>query len=203
MISPLDWQSSPGTREDRAMNRRKFLKIALGSAAGASAVGFGYARAEASWLRVERQTITISRLPPPFAGKKIALLADLHHGPFTSLEQIQTIVSTTNALQPDLVALAGDYVTESRGHVYIRPCLQALARLRAPLGVYAVPGNHDHWDNIELTRQSIRDNDITDLTNAGCWIEVDGTRLRLGGVDDLWTGKQDLRTALGDASADD
>jgi len=185
------------------MNRRKFLKLALGSAACASAIGLGYARVEAGWLRVERQTITVPRLPLPFAGKKIALLADPHHGPFTSLEQIKLIVETTNALKPDLVALAGDYVRESPGHVYIRPCLQALTGLRAPLGVYAVPGNHDHWDNIKLTRQAIRDNGITDVTNTGYWIELDGGRLRLGGVDDLWEGKQDLRAALGDATPDD
>jgi len=120
-----------------------------------------------------------------------------------SLEQIKVIVETTNALKPDLVALAGDYVRESRGHVYIRPCLEALAGLRAPLGVYCVLGNHDHWDNIKLTREAIRDNGINDVTNTGRWIELDGGRLRLGGVDDLWEGKQDLRAALGDATPDD
>jgi predicted MPP superfamily phosphohydrolase len=185
------------------MNRRRFFKIALGAAAGSSVLSLGYARLEATRLRVERQTITVPRLPAPFAGKTIALLADLHHGPFTSLEQIEVIVDTTNALGPDLVALAGDYVVESRGHVYIAPCLRELGRLRAPLGVFAVPGNHDHYDDIALTRQAIRDNGITDVTNAGCWLEFHGTRLRLGGVDDLWTGEQHLGAALGDATAQD
>ncbi|MBI1918317.1 MAG: metallophosphoesterase [Planctomycetes bacterium] len=185
------------------MNRRQFLKIALGASASTSALSLGYARLEAGWLRVQRQTIAVPRLPAPFAGKTVALLADPHHGPFTSLQQIEAIVDTTNALRPDLVALAGDYVVESRGHVYIAPCLRELGRLRAPLGVFAVPGNHDHWDDIALTHQAIRDNGIIDVTNAGCWVEWDGVRLRVGGVDDLWTGKQHLSAALGDATADD
>src|SRR5438094_9248793 len=120
------------------MNRRKFLKIALSAAASTSALSLGYALVEAGWLRVVRQTIAVPRLPAPFVGKTVALLADPHHGPFTSLEQIEAIVETTNALHPDLIALAGDYVTESRDHIYIRPCLQVLGRLRAPLGVFAV-----------------------------------------------------------------
>jgi predicted MPP superfamily phosphohydrolase len=185
------------------MNRRTFLRWALGSAVALPTLGTAYGRFEAGWVRVDRQTIAVPQLPPPFSGKTVALLADPHHGPFLSLAQLRSIVATTNALRPDLVALAGDYVQESHGHPYIRPSLEVLGALRAPLGVYAVPGNHDHWDDIDLVHRAIRDNGITDVTNTGVWIEHGGARLRLGGVDDFWEGNQDIDVALGDATSRD
>jgi predicted MPP superfamily phosphohydrolase len=85
----------------------------------------------------------------------------------------------------------------------MRPCIEALSRLKAPLGVFAVPGNHDHWDDIGLFHDCLKEFGIADATNTGCWIELEGERLRLGGVDDLWEGKQDLNAALGGASHSD
>jgi predicted MPP superfamily phosphohydrolase len=182
------------------MNRRRFLRWALGSALAVPPCGIAYARLEANWLRIERQTIAVPRLPPPFAGKTVAVIADPHHGPFLDLNQVRTIVARTQALRPDLIALVGDYVHESHGHVYIRPCLDELGKLRAPLGVYAVPGNHDHWDDVGQVHDAIRANGITDVTNCGAWVEHAGARLRVGGVDDFWEGSQDLDAALGDAT---
>ena len=71
----------------------------------------------------------------------------------------------------------GDYVRESHNHVYIRPCLDELGKLSAPLGVFAVPGNHDHWDDVGLVHEAIRVNGITDVTNSGAWVEQSGARL--------------------------
>src|SRR5260370_14785656 len=63
-----------------------------------------YGRFEAGWLRVDRQTIAVPHLPPPFAGKTVALLADPHHGPFLSLEQVgqQRSEEHTSELQSHL-----------------------------------------------------------------------------------------------------
>jgi hypothetical protein len=51
--------------------------------------------------------------------------------------------------------------------------------------------------------QALRDYGLTDLTNAGRWLERNGDRLRLAGIDDLWYGRPDLGTALGDATESD
>jgi hypothetical protein len=166
--------------------------------------GLGYARFEAGWIHVTRQIVPVPRLPAPFSGKTIALLSDPHHGPFNSLELLCEAVDRTNALNPDLVALAGDFIDGQDAHLYIRPALEMFGRLRAPLGVYAVPGNHDYYENaIHAVHQAIRDNGIFDVSNAGRWIELEGTRLRIAGVDDLWHGKQDLASALGDMTPTD
>jgi uncharacterized protein len=185
------------------MNRRQFLKGIAGSALIVPLAGAAYGRAEAGWIDITRHTIAVPHLPPPFVGKTIALLTDPHHGPFNSLPFLHSIVEQANALKPDLIALPGDFIQGPRRE-FIDPALQVWSPLRAPLGVYAVPGNHDHMrGNVAAVRRAIRDSGLTDLTNTGCWIELDGHRLRLGGVDDLWHGKQDLDAALGDATDKD
>lgn len=182
------------------MNRRQFVKSLVGSALSVPMAGAAYGRAEASWIEVTRHTIRVPHLPQPFVGKTIALLTDPHHGPFNSRSFLESAVEQANALAPDLVVLSGDFIQGAR-HEYIEPALQVFGRLHAPLGVYAVPGNHDHkCGNIRAVRRAITDNGITDLTNTGRWIDLEGHRLRLGGVDDLWHGEQDLDAALGDAT---
>jgi predicted MPP superfamily phosphohydrolase len=185
------------------MDRRTFLRRAAFAAAAAPLSGVAYARFEAGWVSVTRQRVAVPRLPPPFAGKTIALLTDPHHGPFNGLALIRAAVEAVNALRPDLVALAGDFVQEGYNHAYAAPCLAELGRLRAPLGVFAVPGNHDHRDDIRAIRRAFRPNGIRDLTNAGAWVEAGGSRMRVGGVDDLWSARQELDAALGDAGGED
>ena len=112
-------------------------------------------------------------------------------------------MATTNALQPDLVLLGGDYVQRRRTlypqgnqrHL-IAPGVGVLAALRAPLGRFAVLGNHDHKVSAMLTRRALADAGCTDLTNTGVCLERGGATLHLCGVDDLSTGKPNLRRSL-------
>jgi predicted MPP superfamily phosphohydrolase len=185
------------------MNRRRFLKWAVGTAVTGTLAGLAYGRFEAGWVRVDRRTVRVPRLPAAFDGTTVAVVADPHHGPFLSRDDLSAIVDRTNGLGADLVALVGDYVQESRDHAYLRPAIEELARLRAPLGVFAVPGNHDHQDGIHRLRELFAEQRLTDLTNDGRWIERPGGRLRIAGVDDLWYGRPDVGAALGDATAND
>ncbi len=161
----------------------------------------GYGLFEASWFRVAKLSVSVRNLPTPFSGLTIALLTDLHHGRFTSLHYIQTIVDVTNSLQPDLVLLGGDYALASAK--YIPPCFEVLSELRPRLGMFGVLGNHDHWYSSSLTKESMRKAKVAEVTNTGYWLMLRGERLRIAGVDDLWEGVQDLNSALGDARSDD
>jgi hypothetical protein len=183
--------------ETKRTRRRAFLRRCLGSAVGLGFAGFGYTFFEAGWVRVQRVTVPVPRLPRAFFGMSIAFLSDIHHGPFTSLDYVHRIVQLTNALFPDIVLLGGDYV--HRASEYIKPCMRALADLKSPLGAYGVLGNHDHWEGAEETRKAMQSSGIIELTNLGTWIERDGARLRLSGVGDLWEDNQDLDAALADA----
>jgi predicted MPP superfamily phosphohydrolase len=193
----------PGVLEN-AMRRREFLRKAGAAALGTMTAGaVVYPFLEAKWCRVVRTTIAVPNLPPPFRGTTVALLADVHHGPFVPLAYVQHIVDMTSALKPDIIALAGDYV--HRHHSYIEPGIEALGKLRAPLGRFAVRGNHDNRNNDGeqdyrlLSQLALAEARIPDLNNAGFWLERRGARLRIGGVGDLWTDYQDLEAALGDA----
>ena len=183
------------------MTRRQFLKrlgcwllplLAPGTA--------GYSFLEARRLGVQPVTIPIPLLPDPFNQVRIVQLTDIHHGPYLDVERVEHAVELTNGLEPDVIVLTGDYV--HRSAEFIKPCFGALARLRAPLGVFGVLGNHDHWEGAEATRAAMRRAGIQELTNRGTWVERYGSRLYFAGVDDLWEGKQDLAAALAEVPQD-
>jgi uncharacterized protein len=110
------------------MDRRRFLKVAGLTTLGSVAAGLVYPFLEAKWCRVVQRTITLPNLPPPFRGTTVALLADVHHGPFVPLAYIRHVVAITNALKPDIVALVGDFV--HRHDAYIAPAIDELGKLK-------------------------------------------------------------------------
>ncbi len=182
-------------------SRRTFIKRTLMLGAGTLCGAVGYSAIEAQWICVVEERITIPNLPRDFTGKRIALLTDLHHGPYTGLSYIEAIVEKTKALRPDMICLTGDFI--HRGGKYTEPCISTLAGLRAPLGVFGVLGNHDNWADKNVALDAFRKAGIVDLINGGQWLTAGSSRLRIAGIDDLWTGRQDIAGALGDARADD
>jgi hypothetical protein len=190
------------------MNRRAFLKRARSIAVRSVAAGaLVYPFLEAKWCRIVRQTIVLPNLPAAFRGIKIALMADIHHGPFVPLCYIKHVVAMANSLKPDLTLLAGDYV---HGHnSYVGPGIEELGKLEARLGRFAVRGNHDnhsYHDGHDYRLNSsaaLVQAGLPDLNNTGVWLERHGARLRICGVGDLWTDRQDLDGALDDATERD
>ncbi len=184
------------------MDRRRLLKkVGLAALGSIATCGAAYPFLEAKWCRLTRQTIVLPNLLPPFRGTTVALLADVHHGPFVPLAYIRQIVAMTNALEPDIVVLAGDYVHQHER--YIAPGIQELGKLQARLGRFAVRGNHDNRGYEPLSRMALADAKLLDLNNRGVWLERGGSRLRVCGVGDLWTDRQDLGAALGNATERD
>jgi predicted MPP superfamily phosphohydrolase len=183
------------------MTRRKFLRNTAIATLG-TGLGVAYTLMEAKWLGVNRVTLAVPNLPAPFKGKTIAFMADFHHGPWVPLSYVREAVDMANALKPDLIALGGDY--PHRGLAFVEPCIHELSRLHAPLGVYAILGNHDHYDGIQPhVSGALREVRIPELTNRGRWIEADGARLWLCGVGDYWQDFQDLPAALDGTTKDD
>lgn len=184
------------------MHRRTFLKAAVAAAVPiAPIMGASYGLYEAGSVRIERPTIALPNLPASFDKLRIAFLTDIHHGPYVGLDYVASIVRTTLALGPDLILHGGDYI--SKDAKYVAPCFEMLAGLKAPLGVFGVLGDHDYRHGVEETKAAMQAAGIAELTNRGVWLERGTSRLRLGGVDDLWYGKPDVRPALGDASTSD
>jgi uncharacterized protein len=157
--------------------------------------------AEPYQLAVERQEIRLARLPRRLDGLKVVHLSDIHHSPFTGRQQVERAVEVANGLQPDIVALTGDYVSHERE--YIQPCAEILGRLRARRGVYAVLGNHDNWVDAELITDCFRLAGIQVLNNEGMRFEDGGASFWLAGVNDTMVGLEDLPLALAGSRADE
>jgi uncharacterized protein len=152
-------------------------------------------------LSIEHELIHLNRLPKVFDGFRVVQLSDIHHGPFSTTEQIERAVDTANRLQPDIIALTGDYISKERH--YAAPCAEMLGRLNAKYGVYAVLGNHDHWVDAPLITDLFRAEGITVLINEGMRFEKDGEAFWLAGVDDTMVGLEDISLALAGAREDE
>nr|WP_298926906.1 metallophosphoesterase [uncultured Erythrobacter sp.] len=147
---------------------------------------------------VKRLAVTSEKLPAGSKPMTIALLADIHvAGPDMPPSRLERIVEQVNALEPDLVAIAGDLVSEKRTatHVYsAEEIVTPLGQLRATYGVVMAPGNHDHWfDWPGLSEQLAKHPQITVLANDAAQIGP----LAVGGVDDAFTGRDDLEATFG------
>lgn len=157
---------------------------------------------EPHWLRVKRLEIVDPDVPSEFVGKHIVFLSDIHHGPYFSIERVARLVDTVDDLHPDLVLLGGDYVYRGDAR-YIAPVFAELARLQAPLGVFAVAGNHDHWEGIDEMRARMASAGIVNLDNRAEWITIGGDGIKVGGVGDLYEDSQDIAPTVADVDAGD
>ena len=149
---------------------------------------------EPNRLIVHQETIKIDNWPDELSGLRIALIADIHTGaPFINDQKLQQIVSTTNALNPDLIVLLGDYMAPNSWHSHrVEPevTAAALKNLKCPLGVYSVLGNHDWWYNGERVRRALEQNGIRVLEDEAAEIKWHDKSFWLVGLADFWTRPQ-------------
>lgn len=151
---------------------------------------------EAFWLepaslRLSRYDVPDSR--PPLKGLSIAVISDLHAGsPFTDEEKIDRVVNLTNAARPDLILLTGDYVVSMAPmlggrHMPVPIIAAHLKPLRARLGVYAVIGNHDRWEDADGVSNALRSVGIAVLENQHVTLPTPHGPLFLAGIGDFYT----------------
>jgi predicted MPP superfamily phosphohydrolase len=181
------------------LSRRQLLKGLALTGIGSMSFG-GYALAEPFRLGVTRYAIS----PPgwiPGLSLKVAVLTDFHIcEPWLGLDRLRRIVARTNALDPDVVLLLGDYVCGGRMSLWSRyvPHEQwaaVLAGLKAPLGVHAVLGNHDWWEDIEIQRrragpvqagEALVAAGVPVYENDAVRLEKDGQPFWIAGLGDQW-----------------
>lgn len=152
------------------------------------------AAVEAHQFELTRFPIRLAKLPRAFDGLKLAQLSDIHHSPFLGEAEIAQAVRFTNALQPDLIALTGDYISHSPA--YIAGAARTLGELSAPLGVFAILGNHDHWTDGARMAAALRDVGITVLINEHITLRREDAHIKLLGIDDMMVKRDDLAAAL-------
>lgn len=154
---------------------------------------------------VLRRSLTLSEcdvelpgLPEGFEGLRVLLVTDPHAGPFVSPMALRLALERLQAVEPDLILVGGD-LTSSKLSEFTTHA-SAFATLDAPMGVYAVLGNHDHYtEKAAELRQQMEDVGMRVLHNESVELERGGDRLSLAGIDDLMRGKPDLQAALANA----
>ncbi len=181
------------------ISRRDILKALAAIGVGGTAFT-GYAFAEASRHKIKRYALTPPRWTPGLQ-LRLAVLADFHVcEPWMSIERVDQIVAATNALRPDAVLLLGDYVVGHRlgrfsTEVSAGSWATSLARLHAPLGVHAVLGNHDWWDEIDVQRRragptraglALQAVGIPVYENRAVRLEKSGQGFWIAGLGDQW-----------------
>ena len=138
----------------------------------------------------------LAGLPQAFNGLRIAQLSDLHAGP-TPHAHIARAAEMAAATEADVLVLTGDFVSGWAGHA--ATLVPLLAGLRAPLGVYAILGNHDHWTDAGVVGEHLRTAGVRLLRNEAVPLATARARLLwLAGVDDVWERRANLPQTLAD-----
>lgn len=151
---------------------------------------------------VRKQTLHISSLPASLKGLTIVQLTDLHIGPILKKDWLQQVVEKTNALNPDLILLTGDYADGYASKISNE--LAPLQNLASRYGVWAVTGNHEYYWDMPAWKKVLDQLGVNMLINKHHALDINGETLVLAGIPDLAAAKfgmeePDLEKALANA----
>jgi predicted MPP superfamily phosphohydrolase len=177
-----------------SVTRRDVLKAlaatGVGMMTGVTAYGMAYERHRIGRIEAE---LGVSGLPPPLDGLRLGLITDVHHSAVVPADDVTRAVELLRAARPDLTILGGDYVTFGDRR-FVEPVAERLAPLAdAPLGAFAVLGNHDDDRDMPAALAARRFTVLKDQRTA---LTIRGERLDIAGIR-FWTKRaEDLAHVL-------
>lgn len=139
--------------------------------------------------------IELPNLPLEFNDYRIVQISDFHLGSWLDEQALVQIVDIVNQLEPDLIAVTGDFVN-SNPERYAPVLIQTLSNLDAKDAIVAVLGNHDHYSEPDIIRDVLRESNIIELSNQVYPIQRTSSYLYFAGVDDHLTNKDDLERVI-------
>jgi uncharacterized protein len=143
---------------------------------------------------VEEHTILVPGAAASRSRLRIAFASDFHAGPATPWPLIETAIARLDALRPDLLLLGGDFVSihpETAGRL-----ADLLATVHAPLGRFAVLGNHDYWAGASIVVAHLEKAGIQMLTNRAVDLPSPFDNVSVCGLDDHTSGEPDAERAF-------
>ncbi|MEN9354749.1 MAG: hypothetical protein RL318_2074 [Fibrobacterota bacterium] len=140
--------------------------------------------------------------PAPLQGLSVVLLSDLHCDGWPEPAWYDRYWQVVKGLQPDLILIAGDFLSRPESLPLVRRCLHDLGRLRPPMGIHAILGNRDEACAAELIAllQTLSVNVLQDETRT--LIHPSGRSIRLAGTSWPWCGSEALRKCMEDGAVD-
>ena len=161
---------------------------------------------EPSWVDVAQVVLPLKRLTPAFDGLRLVQISDIHLGGGLNRSRLDQIVRQVTALEPDVIALTGDYLHGYEWKPEHARHLADLAESLRPLAqaalVVAVMGNHDHWVSISGVRDALEKAGVVELNNTVHTLQRGAEQLHLAGVDSVYVRRHRLPRVLEQLPAD-
>ena len=175
-------------------DRRAFMvKLGLGIASiPFASLLYGITKGKYNY-QVKKVKLHFSNLPKSFHGFKIVQISDIHSGSFDSVEEVQHGIDMVNEQNPDVIFFTGDLVNSDARE--IEPYIDVFKKLKAPMGVFSILGNHDYgdykqWDspsakkeNFQLLQQHQKEMNFKLLKNEHVLLKKGSEQITLLGVE--------------------
>jgi len=173
------------------LTRRKFLKSASLTAAGTFGfAGYGFSNA-LDLPGVRQRRFDLPNLPTEREGPRILQISDVHAGPYMDADRMMRMRDMAGRLDPDIIVFTGDQMDRRDSDADI--FAQGFSGISAPMGVWGILGNHDHFIDPKRSEWALEAAGIKPLINSAVTFERSGASLALIGVEDLQA--RDGRTA--------
>jgi predicted MPP superfamily phosphohydrolase len=194
-VSPLQGNEKKDAQTARPkITRRQFLARGATVVIGAGLLTGGYSwLAEPSWLETIALELPLEGLPGAFAGVKVVHFSDTHLGFNKDAGDMARLVKHIKETEPDMICFTGDIVDSNPDD--LADSVPILAELKAPLGKYAILGNHDYKNTAKVTGY-LQSAGFRVLRNESVLIKRAGAVMAVSGLDDLLHGRPDPEAAL-------
>nr|WP_320132694.1 metallophosphoesterase [uncultured Holophaga sp.] len=182
-LESLVWRVRKHRGKEVDRDRRAFLQKGAAVSLGVLAVASvrGYQEGQDTPL-IRRNELRFPDLPTAFDGLRIAHLSDLHSGPFINLGHLRLWRGMAEREKPDMLIITGDFVDAMPAEAL--PFAEAFRNFQAPLGRFAILGNHDYFTDPRPIWKELQDLGFTLLENTHTQVERGGERLILFGLQD-------------------
>ena len=197
-VISLFQKSSSGNSAGEVITRSEFLSKTALIAASVPLGAFAYGIISGAHdYRIRKVAIKLPNLPKSFDGIKIAQLSDIHSGSFWNKTAVRCGVEMVLNEKPDVIFFTGDLVNNESSEV--KEYMDVFNKLRAPLGVFSITGNHDYgdyksWATKEAKQQNFKDLITAHkelgfdlLLNENRFLEQGGEKLAILGIENWGT----------------
>lgn len=191
-------KSTPTSTPGEVLSRSEFLSRTAMIAASVPLGAFAYGIISGAHdYRVRKVAIKLPNLPKAFDGLRIAQISDIHSGSFWNKTAVKGGVEMILAEKPDVIFFTGDLVNNETPEV--KPYMEVFDKLKAPLGVFSITGNHDYGDYKSWTTKEMKQRNFSDLVaahkelgfdllmNENRFLEQGGEKLAILGVENWGT----------------
>ncbi len=165
--------------------RTKFLAAVLLLSTASVLVAWGHWNA--LHPKIVTMEVSLPRMPGGAESVRVAVASDWHLGTLVTQARVKGWVDAINALEPDLVLLPGDVIDEDLPPVVENNLGKYLRDLRAPLGVFAVTGNHEYIGGVDAAVRYLEEHNLRILRDRA--VPLAGGAFWLAGREDASIGR--------------